>query len=97
MKKLLKRFLLIGAIVAIVRLGMTSYDQKKTLAELEEEKRQKETDLVNLDMETKSLEEELENADSLEFVEKIAREKLRMVGPDDLIYIGSETEETEGD
>ena len=97
MKKLLKRFLLIGAIVAIVRLGMTSYDQKKTLAELEEEKKQKETDLVNLDMETKSLEEEIENADSLEFVEKIAREKLRMVGPDDLIYIGSEVEESEED
>lgn len=95
MKKLYKLipFLILGLV--IVRLLATISSQTKDIRVLEEEKKARETSLVKIDNEIGILEDELENVNSLEFIEKVAREKLRMVGPKDLIYIDKSQNEGE--
>lgn len=95
MKKLYKLipFIILGLV--IVRLLATISSQTKDIRVLEEEKKARETSLVKIDKEIDTLEDELENVNSLEFIEKVAREKLRMVGPKDLIYIDKSQTEVE--
>lgn len=51
-----------------------------------EEARNNET-IEELQVEIESLEDELKNSESIENIEKIAREKLQMVKPNEIVYI----------
>ncbi len=83
-KKLLKKLLLVAFIVYVT---ITLFNQQKVLntykdsiASVEEdieEANEKKSDLVSLK----------ENANSLEYIEKIAREKLNMYKPNEKVYI----------
>lgn len=49
-----------------------------------------EVEIEALEEEIGELENDLENSDSLEFVEKVARDELGMVKPREIIYIDKE-------
>lgn len=83
-KKLLKKALIVAF---IIYFAVTIYNQQKTLEayksnigavekEIAEEKEHKES-LISMK----------ENASSLEYIEKIAREKLNMYKPNEKVYI----------
>ncbi len=65
----------------------TFISQQKTMRELKAEKLQKEKDIISLEKEIKQLDNKKEHSDSLEFVEKVARDELNMVKPREIIYI----------
>lgn len=65
----------------------TLIDQSLMLKELNERKRLEEEAITQLEKEIDELNEEIENKDSLSFIEKTAREDLKMVKPREIIYI----------
>lgn len=82
------KILPIGALACfLIYLGLTFNSQRQTLGELEAMKSDKEAQLVQTNKEIRNLENELEEVDSPEFIEKVAREKLKMVGPNDIVYV----------
>ncbi|WP_352418153.1 septum formation initiator family protein [Proteiniborus sp.] len=84
-KRFRVRHFLIFAI--IVYLGITFFNQQKIIKALENEKIQKQDEIEKLNGEIKDIEEKLKYTDSLEYIEKMAREELKMVMPDEIIYI----------
>lgn len=82
------KILPIGALACfLIYLGLTFNSQRQTLGELEAMKSDKEAQLVQTNKGIRNLENELEEVDSPEFIEKVAREKLKMVGPNDIVYV----------
>lgn len=79
------RYFLILAIV--IYLGITFINQQKIIKALEKEKAQKQGEIEKLNSEIKDIEEKLKYTDSLEYIEKMAREELKMIMPDEIIYI----------
>ncbi len=68
--------------VMFISQQMTINESKKKIAELESE-------IKNVREESKRLEDEIENAESRETIERIAREELGLVYPDERKYIDS--------
>ncbi|HLR36333.1 MAG TPA: septum formation initiator family protein [Tissierellales bacterium] len=66
---------------------ITFVSQQKTIRALKTEKIMKEEEIVKLKKEVKELDKEIKDSDSLEFVEKVAREELNMVKPKEIIYV----------
>ena|SRR5699024_518816 len=66
---------------------ITFVSQQKTIRALKTEKTIKEEEIVKLKKEVKELDKEIKDSDSLEFVEKVAREELNMVKPKEIIYV----------
>lgn len=75
--------LLFGLIYIIV----VFWEQEKLLSELEAKKEENLLEVESLEKDIKDLEKEVEESDTLKFVEKVAREDLGMVKPRELIYI----------
>ncbi len=88
-KKKRKKFKLIHGIFLFVFLYITLiyYNQHKLLKELEAKRDKNILEVEKINTEIRELEAQIENSDSLEFVEKIAREELGMVKPREIIYI----------
>lgn len=70
-----------------IYLGMTFLNQQKLIKALESEKLKKQQEIEKLNSEIADIEEKLEYTDSLEYIEKMAREELKMVKPDEIIII----------
>lgn len=87
-------------LIPIVLLGVfltyligSFISQRATMRDLERVKKEKESQLLQVNKEIKDLEDELDQVNTPEFIEKIARDKLKMVGPKDIVYVNeSETE-----
>jgi cell division protein FtsB len=62
-------------------------NQRKLMKELEVKRLDKALEVEKLEKEIDGLNKEIKNSDSLEFVEKIARDDLGMVKPREIIYI----------
>lgn len=62
-------------------------DQTRRIAKLRKEKAELVGAQVDLENEIKSLELDFKNRDSLEFIEKVAREKLGMVKANEEVYV----------
>lgn len=78
------------AVIAFIIYAMTTFmNQEKVLSSYKEQEMQ----VANQIEEAKEYQEELninkENANSLEYIEKVAREKLNMYYPNEKIYIDS--------
>lgn len=54
---------------------------------LKAQKVEKEKEIEELQGDLDELNDEIKNVDSLEFIEKVAREELRMVKPREIIYV----------
>ncbi|MFA5524702.1 MAG: septum formation initiator family protein [Tissierellales bacterium] len=68
-------------------LGITYLNQQKMINALKSERLQKQQEKQELDNEIEDIEEKLKYTDSLEYIEKMAREELKMVKPDEIIII----------
>lgn len=68
-------------------------EQKKSLNQLKAEKANYESQMTSLNNEIEELKEDYEKKDSMEFVEKIAREKLGMVKSQEIVVIEDEEKE----
>lgn len=78
------------AVIAFIIYAMTTFiNQEKVLSSYKEQ----EIEVANQIEEAKEYQEELninkENANSLEYIEKVAREKLNMYYPNEKIYVDS--------
>ncbi|WP_234978628.1 FtsB family cell division protein [Anaerosalibacter sp. Marseille-P3206] len=65
----------------------TLISQRSMMKELEAEKAKNEEEIEVLQMEIKELDSKIKSSDSLEFIEKVAREELKMVKPREIIYV----------
>jgi cell division protein FtsB len=88
-RKKKRRFRLKHLILLIMIFGIskTLISQRIMMKDLTKEKLEEENQVAQLEKEIKELNEEIKDKDSLEFVEKVAREDLRMVKPREIIYI----------
>ncbi|WP_425539543.1 FtsB family cell division protein [Microaceticoccus formicicus] len=87
-----KRFLIfISAVVLIFATYFiyTLTEQSMRMTGINAEIERKKAELEEINNEIKILEEELTMVDEPEFIERIAREKLKMVSPKDIIYVDS--------
>ena len=78
------------AVIAFIIYAMTTFiNQEKVLSSYKEQ----EIEVANQIEEAKEYQEELninkENANSLEYIEKVAREKLNIYYPNERIYVDS--------
>ena len=71
----------------IFMIGRTLISQRIMMKDLTKRKQREEVEIAQLEKEIQQLNEEIFDKDSLEFIEKIAREDLRMVKPREIIYI----------
>ena len=65
----------------------TFIKQEISIKKLNLEKAQSEEKLKQLNSQKKELEDKVKKTDSVEYIEKIAREELKMVKPNEMIYI----------
>lgn len=84
-RKIRIRYILILAIMLYI--GSIFFNQQKMINELDAERKEKEQEINSLENDIKNLEGKIQYSDSLEYIEKIAREELKMVMPDEIIYI----------
>ncbi len=81
------RVVVLFAVAFLVYVGITFFRQEAKLQQLRAEEAACQQKIVVLKEDVEALEEELENASSAETIERIAREKLKMVKPNEIIYI----------
>lgn len=84
-KKLRIRHILI--VIFVIYISSTLISQKSMMKKLEAKKVEKEKELEVIQSEIKEIDSEIKKSDSLEFIEKVAREELRMVKPREIIYV----------
>lgn len=88
-KKKRRRFRLTHFIflMIIFYISKTLISQGILTKELTNRKAMEEQEIAKLEKEIEELNKEIENKDSLTFIEKVARDELRMVKPREIIYI----------
>lgn len=77
----------LAILIFIIYIISTLISQKNVMKKLEAEKLETEKEVETLQKEIGNLEEEIKNSNSLDFIEKTAREELNMVKPREIIYI----------
>ncbi len=88
-----KRFLIFISSIALVfsiYFVYTFVEQSFRMTGINAEINTKKAQLDEINGEIQSLESELEQVNDIEFIEKIARQKLKMVKPRDIIYVDSD-------
>lgn len=81
------RVVVLFAVAFLIYVGVTFVRQELKLRQLRAEEEACQQKILVLKEDVEELEEELENASSPETIERIAREKLKMVKPNEIIYI----------
>lgn len=71
----------------VIYICSTLYNQRNMMKKLEREKSTKEEEIEILKSEIDGINNEIKNKDSLEFIEKVAREEFGMVKPREIIYV----------
>ncbi len=80
------------ALIILIGIGFGCQRQKKTAEKYQKTIEELNTDIQELEETNKTLEEEKENMDSDAFKEKMARERLNMIGKDEYSLQRSEEE-----
>ena len=86
-KKMRFRLIHLTLIVVLVYVAVVSNNQRMLMNELKEERAETEAEILRAESEIETLKFEMEDSDSLEFVERVARDDLGMVRPKEIIYI----------
>jgi len=86
------RFFMALVMLFALYIGTTLVRQELKIHELSQEEKQVGSQIEALTGEIEVLKEDLKASQSLEFSEKVAREKLKMVKPDEIVYILKEPE-----
>lgn len=84
-----RHFLLLALVLYIASIFR---NQSKLMSNLERTRDMEMARLKKLEREIADLEREIENSDSLQFVEKVAREELGMVKPREIVFIDKNKE-----
>ena len=71
----------------VIYICSTLISQQKMMRNLKTQKVEKEKEVKELQGNLNELNDEIKNTDSLEFIEKVAREELKMVKPREIIYV----------
>ena len=74
-------------ILFIFWIGKSLISQRIVIRDAKKRKLKEEQQIAKLEMEIDKLNKEIEEKDSLEFVEKVARDEYKMVKPREIIYI----------
>lgn len=99
MKKSKKGFLkrnkiiIVFFVIFFIYVGYTIVSNESKYKELKADEEKYNKEIAVLKEEIESLKIEIEKSQSHEMIEKIAREKLKMVKPNEIIYIIQENEE----
>lgn len=83
----IRKGILIFGVVLAVYFGTIIVSNYYNMNQLADEKVRVEVELQKMDKEIKELERIIKNAQNPEFIEKMARENLKMVKPDESVYI----------
>ncbi|MBC8591243.1 FtsB family cell division protein [Wansuia hejianensis] len=86
-KKKQIRLIHIVLIFAIAYISVTMLKQRRLMKDLQAKKQQIEGEIKTIETEINKLSEEIEYSDSLDFIEKVAREEHGMVKPREIIYL----------
>lgn len=78
---------LVILMVFLAYVSVTLVRQEIVLREVQYEEAEKLAEIEQLTTEVEKLEERIEEADDMAYIEKIAREKLKMVKSNEIIYI----------
>ena len=82
-----KKMLVIVTILIICYLGIILASKRYSIVEYENERIRLEAELEEKEKEIEELKELIKNAQDLKFIEKMARESLKMVKPNETVYI----------
>jgi cell division protein FtsB len=87
--KILKRhkLIIIIFVVVFVYFSYNYFKQEIKLQELSQENHEKKIEIQKIDNKIERFEKDLKNVKSNENISKIAREKLKMVYPNEILYI----------
>lgn len=83
-KKLLKRLIILLIAIYVI---FTLVNQQKTLNQYSRNSEELNTQIAEAEEEKKELTKQKDNVDSLEFIEKTARDMLDMYYPNERVYI----------
>lgn len=81
------KFMMALFLLFSIYIGTTLVRQELNMHELRAEEKQVKAQTEAISGEINVLKEDLKASQSLEFTEKMAREKLKMVKPDEIVYI----------
>jgi len=81
------RIIHIFLLLAIVYVSAVMLNQRKLSKDLQAKKVELQDEISSIETDINMLNNDLDSSDSLEFVERVAREELRMVKPREIIYI----------
>ncbi|HZJ76522.1 MAG TPA: septum formation initiator family protein [Oscillospiraceae bacterium] len=76
-------------VLSVFHVLFTFYDQHKEMKYLKARKKVLSEDINKVEKDIQSLEDQIENSNTDEHIERIAREHLKMVKEDELIFIDS--------
>ncbi len=95
LSKFLKRHTILSVIfvIGLIYVGVTYISQEMKLNELKAKEELFQEQILFLQEEVDIAQQDLDKISSSESIEKLAREKLKMVRPNEIIYIIQEDEE----
>ena len=85
-KKVIWRVTLMVSIGILIYFGFKTVELNKVMQGVDEQIIQAQKKLEKENAELQALEEERDNMESLEYIERIARDKLGMVKKDDIVF-----------
>lgn len=85
-KKVIWRVTLMVSIGILIYFGFKTVELNKVMQSVDEQIIQAQKKLEKENAELQALEEERDNMESLEYIERIARDKLGMVKKDDIVF-----------
>ena len=74
-------------IIVVINITLLFTNQKMKLKKLNDKKIASERELKIIQEEVKDLKKKIKKSNSVEYIEKIAREELKMVKPNEIIYM----------
>lgn len=86
-KKMRFRLIHLALMAIIIYVAVVFNNQRILMNDLKGKRAETEAEIHKLETEIENLRYELENSDSLEFVERVARDELGMVKPREIIYV----------
>lgn len=91
------RWTIILVMVFVVYMGIRVLSFNDDLNKLKAEEELNANTIAELQIEIDDLEDRLKDSESIENIEKIAREKLQMVKPNEIVYIIQDKKDDEDD
>lgn len=83
--------------VLSVYVVVTFINQEFVIRDLNKQNKVADTDLKDLKENIKNLEKKIDKSETVEYIERIAREELDMVKPNEIIYKDKDKQEDKGD